>query len=96
VPHQGQAFVVTVTIQNQGSVAAGQFAVAASFLPGNVFSSAIVSGLQPGATTTVQLKATVNGGKGNFTVAIVVDLNNQVNEGPYSGNKKSTFSYMVQ
>ncbi len=96
IPHQGQPFTVTLTIQNQGTVAAGQFAVAASFLPGNVFSAAIVPGLQPGATTTAVLKATVKGGSGKFTVAIVIDLNNQVNEGPFSANKKVPFSYTIQ
>jgi len=96
IPHQGQPFTVTLMIQNQGTVPAGQFAVAASFLPGNVFSAAIVPGLQPGATTTAVLKATVNGGRGKFTVAIVIDLNNQVNEGPFSANKKVPYSYTIQ
>lgn len=94
--HQGQPFTATITIINMGIVDSGQFAVAASWLPGNVYTAIIVPGLRAGATTTVNLTATVNGGTGIFTVAIVVDLNNQVNEGPYAIHKKFPFTYRVQ
>jgi hypothetical protein len=96
VPKQGQQFTVTVTVQNKGVVGAGQFAVATAFLPGNVYRAVIVPGLAAGASTSVNLTASVTGGTGTFTVAIVVDLNNQVNEGPYNGNKKFNFTYKIQ
>ncbi len=96
IVHQGQPFAVTATIKNLGIVDAGSFAVAATFIPGNAYTAAIVPGLAAGATTTVNLKATVMGGVGTFTVAIVVDLNNQVFEGPYAIHKKFPVTYVVQ
>jgi uncharacterized protein YraI len=91
----GQPFTLSVTVMNQGSRDAGQFAVATSFMPGDVYSAAVVNGLAAGAQTTVNLPGTVNG-SGNYTIAIVLDLNNQVDEGPAGeANNKPTYSYTV-
>ena len=94
-PKSGQPFTLAVTIKNQGAVDAGPFAVATSFLPGNVYSAANVGSLAAGAQTTVNLSGTVSG-SGDFTIAIVLDLNNQVDEGPNGkANNKPQFSYHV-
>jgi subtilase family serine protease len=64
-------------------------------LPGDVYSAATINGLAAGAQTTVNLNGTVTG-SGNFTIAIVIDLNNQVDEGPAGEtNNKPQFSYSV-
>ncbi len=95
VPTSGQPFTLAVTIKNQGSRDAGPFAVATSFLPGNVYSAVNVGGLAAGAQNTVVLAGTVTG-SGDFTIAIVIDLNNQVDEGPTGkANNKPQFSYHV-
>jgi len=92
----GQPFVASVTIQNRGSVNSGQFAVAASWQPGNVYSAATVGSLAAGQSTTVNLNVSgVIGGTGSFTVEVVVDLNNEVNEGPNEGNNKLPVGYTV-
>ncbi|MHB8749367.1 MAG: ABC transporter substrate-binding protein [Aggregatilineales bacterium] len=77
-PKSGQPFTVSAVIRNQGGSDAGAFAVATSFLPGNVYSAQQVPGLAAGQTTTVNLKATVSG-PGTYTVQIVLDLNKQLN-----------------
>ncbi|MEO0564231.1 MAG: CARDB domain-containing protein, partial [Chloroflexota bacterium] len=78
-------FTVNVTVANRGSTAAGSFAVAATFQPGNVFSSATVGSLASGSTTTVTLSGTL-ANTGNYSTIIVADLNNQVQEGSGEGN----------
>jgi len=93
-PKSGQPFTVSVVIRNQGLADAGHFAVAASFLPGNVYNAAIVPSLPAGATTTINLTATVTG-PGTYTVAIVVDLNKEVNEGPNRRDNNFPFQYTV-
>ncbi len=95
VPQPGVPFTLMAVIKNQGNADAGQFAVATSFKPGEVYTAAIVPGLPAGQQTTVNLSNTVNG-TGFFTIAIVLDLNNQVNEGPAGeANNKPEFSYKV-
>ncbi len=95
VPTSGQPFTLAVIIKNQGSRDAGPFAVGTSFLPGNVYSAVNVGGLAAGAQNTVVLSGTVTG-SGDFTIAIVIDLNNQVDEGPAGeANNKPQFSYHV-
>ena len=95
IPQPGQPFSLLVNVQNAGTAPAGEFAVATSFEPGAVYSAAIVPGLGPGVQTIVALNATVFG-TGNFTIAIVLDLNNQVDEGPTGeANNQPTFSYRV-
>ncbi len=94
-PQSGQPFSLSVTIRNQGNRDAGTFAVATSFMPGDVYNAVIVGGLAAGAQTTVNLTGTVTG-SGDFTIAIVLDLNNQVDEGPAGeANNKPQFSYHV-
>lgn len=95
LPQPGQPFTVLLNLQNAGQAAAGEFAVAATFEPGGVYTSAIVPGLGPGVQTVVPLNVTV-AGTGNFTVAIVLDLNQQVDEGPAGeANNQPPFSYRV-
>jgi CARDB protein/SH3 domain-containing protein len=95
VVRSGQPFTLAVTIRNQGSRDAGPFAVATSFLPGDVYSAVNVGGLAAGAENTVVLTGTVTG-SGNYTIAIVIDLNNQVDEGPTGeANNKPQYSYSV-
>jgi uncharacterized repeat protein (TIGR01451 family) len=95
VPKSGQPFTLAVTVKNQGNLDAGSFAVATSFLPGNVYSAVNIGGLAVGAQTTVNLTGTVTG-SGDFTIDIVLDLNNQVDEGPSGeANNKPQFSYHV-
>ncbi len=95
IPQPGVPMTLAVVLKNQGSADAGQFAVATSFMPGQVYTAAVVPGLPAGQQTTVNLTNTVNG-TGIFTIAIVIDLNNQVNEGPNGkANNKPEFSYRV-
>jgi hypothetical protein len=95
LPQPGQPFSVLINLQNAGQAATGEFAVAATFEPGGVFTSAIVPGLGPGVQTVVPLNVTV-AGTGNFTVAIVLDLNQQVDEGPAGeANNQAPFSYRI-
>lgn len=95
IPAPGQPFTLQVTIRNQGGLNAGEFAVATAFDPGQVYSAQIVPGLAVGAQTTVNLTGTVTG-TGNFTIAIVLDLNAQVDEGPLGEeNNKPNFSYKI-
>jgi ABC-type branched-subunit amino acid transport system substrate-binding protein/uncharacterized protein YgiM (DUF1202 family) len=78
-PIPGQPFTAMVTVRNAGGGAAGRFAVAATWEPGSVYTATFVEGLAGGQTTQVQLSATVTG-TGVFQVAVVADLNNDVQE----------------
>ncbi|MBN1963554.1 MAG: ABC transporter substrate-binding protein [Anaerolineae bacterium] len=91
----GQAFTVRATVRNAGAFTSIQTALAATFQPGDVFASVAVPPLAPGQAIDVVLMPTVNGG-GTFTVQLVVDLNNLVDEGP-SGETNNLFpvSYSV-
>ncbi|MBX3065345.1 MAG: ABC transporter substrate-binding protein [Anaerolineae bacterium] len=95
---QNQPFTLTVTVRNGGGTTAGQFAVAASMRPGEVFGATIVpAGLAPGAATTVNISyAGVPGPAGAYSVAIVLDLNGEVAEGAGEGNNIITINYNVQ
>lgn len=84
-PVPGVAFTATITLRNAGGVAASGFSVAASWLPGDVFSSAFVNGLAAGQTAQAQLTATVTG-TGVYQVAVVADLNQEVAEFNESNN----------
>jgi hypothetical protein len=66
-------------VRNAGGAAAGRFAVAATFQPGNVYVAAFVEGLAGGQPAQVQLSGTLTG-TGIATVAVVADLNNEVAE----------------
>lgn len=87
----GTPFNVTVNIRNQGGANAGQFAIAASFEPGEIYTAQIINGLGAGATTTVTLSGTLSGDTGSYNVAIIADLNNQVNEGPTGEANNNTY-----
>jgi branched-chain amino acid transport system substrate-binding protein len=90
----GSAFAVNVNVINQGGVAAGQFAVATSLTPGNIFTAAIVPALGAGQTTTVTLTGTLPAGaSGPQSVAIIADLNGEVNEGAAGEANNNTFFY---
>ncbi len=93
-PKSGQPFTVSVVVKNQGAANASHFAVAASFLPGNVYSAQNIPGLAAGTSTTVNLTATVTG-PGTYTVAIVVDLNKEVNQGPNKKGNEYPVTYTV-
>ncbi len=95
VPAPNQPFTLTVTLQNQGQGDAGEFAVATSFMPGSVYSAAIVPSLPAGQVVNVNLSATVTA-TGVETIAIILDLNQQVNEGPSGeANNQPLFSYRI-
>lgn len=89
--------VINVTVRNAGASNAGPFAIAATFPPDNTFASAIVDGLLAGTETIVQLPITLTTTTGNYSVAIVADLNNQVDEGTAgeANNNVFAFNYKV-
>lgn len=89
----GSPFAVTVTVLNQGSAPAGEFAIAATFEPGGVYTSATIPSLAAGASTNVVLAGTLSGTTGPQNVVIVVDLNNQVNEGAAGEANNSSFIF---
>jgi hypothetical protein len=86
---------MVVTILNQGTLNAGEFAIATSFKPGEIFTSQVVPGLAAGQQTVVNLTATV-ASTSVETIAIVLDLNNQIDEGVNGeANNKPTVTYRV-
>ncbi|MBI5666593.1 MAG: ABC transporter substrate-binding protein [Chloroflexi bacterium] len=89
----GVPFTVSVTVRNAGGGNAGQFAIAATFPPNNVYASAIVPGLPAGQSTIVNLVGTL-ANTGYYSVAIVADLNNEVAE-LNENNNSFNFSYTV-
>ena len=76
-----QPATIDVTVANQGSTAAGAFAIATTIEPGGLFAGVNVFGLEAGAQTTVQLNASPQGPTGPQSIIIVADLNNEVAEG---------------
>ncbi len=91
----GQSFNVSVTVRNVGNTDAGSFAVAATFQPGNVFTSSSIGSLAAGSTTTVTLSGTLSN-TGNYSTVIVADLNDQVREGNGENNNNDfSLSYRV-
>lgn len=92
----GVPFTVSVTVVNQGGGDAGAFAVAATFNPDGVYSAVNVPGLPAGQQIIVNLTGTLTSTTGFYSVVIVADLNNQVNEGAGEANNGSfVFSYKV-
>jgi branched-chain amino acid transport system substrate-binding protein len=87
-------FVATVVVRNAGNTPAGQFTVAATFPPNNVLTSAVVAGLPPGQSITVNLQGTLTN-TGQYTAGVIVDANNQVPEGAGEGNNTYNLSYRV-
>lgn len=88
-----QPMSVNITLRNQGLTAAGPFAVAASLEPGGRYAAVNVPWLNAGEQTTVQLSATLAGATGPQSVIIVVDLNQQVSEGPAGEANNSVYAY---
>ncbi|GAB4509332.1 MAG: hypothetical protein OHK0046_04120 [Anaerolineae bacterium] len=88
---------INITVRNVGGVAAGPFAIAATFEPDDVFTAVNLPGLAAGAEAIIQLPVTLTSNTGNYAVAIVADLNNQVPEGPAgeANNTAFTFNYRV-
>jgi len=93
----GVPFTITVTVLNQGLLAAGPFGVAATFEPGGAYAGVTINGLGAGQQTNIQLQNTLNGSTGPQNVTIVADLNNQVDEGPNgeANNSFYTYSYIA-
>lgn len=92
-PISGQQFTATIRVRNAGQAATPGFAVAASWMPGSVFSSVILQPLQAGETRDVVLQATVNG-SAKPTVAVIADLNSEVAESN-EGNNQFNITYTV-
>lgn len=91
----GAEFNITVTVANVGRTNAGTFAVAANMPPNNAFVSATVNGLAAGQTTTATLRGTLQN-TGRYSVIIVADLNNQVDEGEGEANNDDfSFTYLI-
>ena len=86
VESEEQDIEIYATIMNQGSAAAGGFWVQAL---GNLgVSATFVSGLAPGASTTIKvLEGTVN--KGIYMVTVIADSSNAVDESNENNNQKS-------
>lgn len=83
VPPPGTPFTLIVVIKNQGFSDSGSFGMGITFQPGNVQITAVIQNLPAGQQATVNLTAGSGvPGTGNFSEAVVLDLNNQVNEGP--------------
>lgn len=76
----GQSFTMTVTVSNIGLSPTGTFTVAGTLAPNSLFLSALVPALAPGQSLNVTLTGIFNT-TGRFTSSLVVDANNQVNEG---------------
>lgn len=94
----GQPFTLTVTVRNGGGTATGGFAIAASFDPGQKYGAGLIDNLNPGEQKILSIGYTgVNPGPGTYTVAIVLDLNKQVNEGDAGeANNLINITYSVQ
>lgn len=80
-PQPGTPVTATITISNLGLTDAGPFAVATSFMPGDLYSANNLSGLAAGATVTTTLTTTFTQTGYVPDLAFVVDLNEQVPEG---------------
>jgi len=89
----GVPFNVTVTIRNQGLLDAGPFAIASTLQPGEVYSAVNVAGLPAGQQISVNLSGTLAGPTGSQNVVIVLDLNQQIAEGP-AGEANNNFPYL--
>ena len=84
-PIPNRPFTATVSVRNAGANAAGRFALAATWAPGDVYTATFVEGLAGGQSTQVQLSATLTG-TGVFQVGIVADLNQEVVEADENNN----------
>jgi hypothetical protein len=84
-----QPFEIAVTVRNAGLTDAGEFAIATTLAPEELYLSAIIAGLPAGQSTVIGLNGTLTT-TGAFVVDIVADLNNQVPEGE-AGEANNTF-----
>ena len=75
-----QNFTVNITVGNIGGTAAGAFTVAGTFPPNNIGLVATVPGLGAGQSANVSMSGILTG-TGAFTTSLIIDSNNQVNEG---------------
>ncbi len=90
-----QNFSVNLVIRNRGISNAGRFAVAATFPPNNAYAATVIPNLAAGQAITATLNATLSN-TGFYSVVVVVDLNNEVPEGPGEANNSAyTLSYSV-
>ncbi len=89
-----QPFVISLTVQNLGGAPSGQFAVAATFPPNNLYSAVIVPPLAPGQSTFANLTGTFTN-TGCYSVVAVADLNNEVNEGIGENNNLFNINYCI-
>ena len=90
-----QPFDIAVTVRNAGMTDAGEFAIATTLAPNELYLSAVVPGLPAGQSTTVNLNGTL-ANTGGFVVDIVADLNNQIAEGEAGeANNNFAFTYVV-
>ncbi len=98
-PQPGVPTSATVTIMNQGLTDAGPFAVATSFLPGELYTAQNLGGLGAGQVVTTTLTTTFTTTGYVPDLAIVVDLNNEVYEGadgsPGETNNIYSIAYKV-
>ncbi len=93
IPNQN--FIVNVTVRNIGNVPTGQFAVAGTFPPTNTYLVAMAPALAPGQSAVVSMSGLLSG-TGSFTVPIMIDANNQVDEGVIGEqNNTYNFSYVL-
>lgn len=76
----GQTFTIAVTVTNIGAAPTGTFSVGGTFAPSNLFLSGQVPALAPGQSLVVNLSG-VFIANGQFTSSLIIDSNNQVNEG---------------
>ncbi len=91
----GQPFTVNITVGNIGGTAAGAFSVGGTFQPNNLNLIGSLPGLAPNSTATLTLSGVLNG-SGSFTTGLLMDPNNQVNEGPVGEqNNLYNLSYTV-
>jgi ABC-type branched-subunit amino acid transport system substrate-binding protein len=89
-------FSATVFIANQGGSDAGPFAVASTFLPDGNYVAQNLPGLAKGQSTTAVLTTTLTQTGNVSNLAVVLDLNSQVNEGAAGEtNNIFTISYKV-
>jgi hypothetical protein len=90
-----RSFDITVTLRNAGMTDAGEFAIATTLAPNELYIAAIVPGLPAGQSATTILNGTLNN-TGAFRVDIVADLNNQVFESPAGeANNVYAFTYVI-
>ncbi len=92
-----QSATVEIALLNQGLTASGPFAIAASLEPGGIYAGVNLPGLAAQQQVTALLQAEIRGASGPQSVVIVVDLNQEVSEGPAgeANNQVYAYNYMA-